>query len=62
MKKYGKWIKGDFWRFSSEKMRVAFEKAGKGVEKPTAVEQKTKNNKVVAWRIVHKPITPGELD
>lgn len=52
----GKWIDGEYWALSSAEMNVRFAEAGKGVKKPTAVEQKGKK-----WRIYHKPIGRNEF-
>ena len=57
-KRHGKWFKGDFYSFSSAKMREA-RKYEKGVKKPTAVETKTRGGKTYS-RFYHKPLRPGE--
>ena len=56
MKLYGEWVEGDYWKLTSDEMKIAFEKAGEGVKKPTAVEQAKEK-----WRIYHKPIQPKEF-
>jgi len=58
-KLHSKWFKGNFYIFSSKKMKTYTEKYEKGVKKPTAVETKMINGKPHS-RFYYKPLTPDE--